>query len=134
LSDADAFYSVPALPCGLSTQTGILRESFIDRDSPVNVPADCINLGQGFMNWSPPSWITEELNKSMQSDVMVNHYSHPRGRPRLLQALKDHFSPKFENLVQEGRTLKTEEVMAAAGANCGMSLASSRIRHGEETG
>jgi hypothetical protein len=73
------------------------------------------------MNWSPPSWITEELNKSMQSDVMVNHYSHPRGRPRLLNALKDHFSPKFENLVAEGRTLKTEEVMAAAGANCGMS-------------
>lgn len=101
--------------------------------TPVNVPADCINLGQGFMNWSPPSWITEELNKVMQTDVMVNHYSHPRGRPRLLNALKNHFSPRFENLVKEGRELKTEEVMAAAGANCGTYAALvAHVNPGEE--
>jgi len=87
--------------------------------TPANVPPDTINLGQGFMNWSPPKWMMDGLHESMTSDMMVNHYCHPRGRPRLINALKKHFSPRFENIVKEGRELKDTEIMAAAGANGG---------------
>ncbi len=86
---------------------------------PANVPPDCINLGQGFMNWAPPDWILEESHKSMDTDIMSNHYAHPRGRPRLLKAISKHYSPQFENLVKEGRELGLDEIVATAGANCG---------------
>lgn len=88
---------------------------------PANVPADCINLGQGFMNWAPPQWIREQSHDAMDNDIMANHYSHPRGRPRLVKAITKHYSPLFENLVAEGRELRPEEIVVTAGANCGRS-------------
>nr|ODN97849.1 kynurenine aminotransferase [Cryptococcus depauperatus CBS 7855] len=88
--------------------------------TPANVPPDAINLGQGFMNWSPPSWILSESHAIMDTQVMANHYSHPRGRPRLLNAISKHYSPLFENIVARGEDLKSEEILATAGANCGM--------------
>ncbi|KAJ9117460.1 hypothetical protein QFC22_004310 [Naganishia vaughanmartiniae] len=88
--------------------------------TPANMPADAINLGQGFMNWKPPQWVRDASQKAMDEDVMSNHYSHPRGRPRLLNAISKHYSPQFENLVQEGRQLKPEEIVVTAGANEGM--------------
>ncbi|RSH80735.1 hypothetical protein EHS25_007071 [Saitozyma podzolica] len=87
--------------------------------TPANVPPNCINLGQGFMNWSPPDWIREKAHASMDSDVMSNHYSHPRGRPRLIKALSKHYSPQFPNIVARGEDLKPEEIVVTAGANCG---------------
>lgn len=87
--------------------------------SPANVPADCINLGQGFMNWAPPKWIRDDVAKAMGDDIMVNHYAHPRGRPRLVKAISEHYSPSFENLAKEGRKLKPEEIIVTAGANGG---------------
>lgn len=89
------------------------------RFSPANVPADCINLGQGFMNWAPPDWIRAESHGSMDHDIMTNHYSHPRGRPRLLKAISKHYSPQFENIVARGKDLTNEEILVTAGANCG---------------
>lgn len=83
------------------------------------MPPDSINLGQGFMNWAPPKWIRDDLAKAMADDAMVNHYAHPRGRPRLVKAIAEHYSPTFENLVKEGRQLKNEEIIVTAGANCG---------------
>jgi kynurenine aminotransferase len=83
------------------------------------VPPDCINLGQGFMNWAPPAWIREASHKAQDEDFMVNHYAHPRGRPRLVKAIADHYSSSFENLAKEGRQLKPEEIIVTAGANCG---------------
>lgn len=87
--------------------------------SPANVPADCINLGQGFMNWAPPDWIRSESHECMDHDIMANHYSHPRGRPRLLKAISKHYSPQFENIVARGKDLANEEILVTAGANCG---------------
>ena len=55
----------------------------------------------------------------MDEDIMTNHYSHPRGRPRLLKAISKHYSPQFENLVKEGRELGMDEVTVTSGANCG---------------
>ncbi|AAW40632.1 aminotransferase, putative [Cryptococcus deneoformans JEC21] len=88
--------------------------------TPANVPADCINLGQGFMNWAPPDWIRAESHESMDHDIMSNHYSHPRGRPRLLKAISKHYSPQFENIVARGKDLTNEEILVTSGANCGM--------------
>ncbi|KAJ9106585.1 hypothetical protein QFC20_004077 [Naganishia adeliensis] len=88
--------------------------------TPANMPPDAINLGQGFMNWKPPQWVRDASQEAMNSDVMSNHYSHPRGRPRLLNAISKHYSPQFQNLVEEGRQLKPEEIVVTAGANEGM--------------
>lgn len=88
--------------------------------TPANMPPDAINLGQGFMNWNPPDWVRNASEKAMNNDVMSNHYSHPRGRPRLLKAISKHYSPQFENLTKENRELRPEEIVVTAGANEGM--------------
>ncbi|ODO08936.1 kynurenine aminotransferase [Cryptococcus wingfieldii CBS 7118] len=101
--------------------------------TPANVPADAINLGQGFMNWAPPSWILSESHQTMDNEVMANHYSHPRGRPRLLKAISKHYSPQFSNIVERGEDLKPEEILVTAGANCGMFAAlTAHLEPGDE--
>ncbi|KAJ1596674.1 hypothetical protein NDA14_003879 [Ustilago hordei] len=62
--------------------------------NPVVFPT-AINLGQGFMNWQPPSYILDTLTKEFQSRVDLHHYSHPKGRPRLRQAIADFYSKEF---------------------------------------
>ncbi len=118
---------------------------------PANMPADAINLGQGFMSrwtssswiklnhllttldspnidWKPPQWVRDASTEAMNNDMMSNHYSHPRGRPRLLKAISKYYSPQFENLVREGRELKNEEIVVTAGANEGEWMARERWR------
>ncbi|KAJ3488732.1 hypothetical protein NLI96_g2632 [Meripilus lineatus] len=78
-----------------------------------NLPSDCINLGQGYMNFSPPQWIKDAAEEALAT-VAANHYSHPRGRPRLRQALKNFYDPQF------GRELDIEsEILVTSGANEG---------------
>lgn len=78
-----------------------------------NLPADCINLGQGYMNFPPPQWVKEAADEALNT-VAGNHYSHPKGRLRLREALRDHYSPLF------GRTLDIEnEILVSSGANEG---------------
>ncbi|KAI0796560.1 PLP-dependent transferase [Abortiporus biennis] len=78
-----------------------------------NLPHDCINLGQGYMNFSPPQWIKDAAETALGS-VAANHYSHPRGRPRLRQALKKFYDPLFK------RDLDVEsEILVTSGANEG---------------
>ncbi|WRT66115.1 uncharacterized protein IL334_003068 [Kwoniella shivajii] len=99
--------------------------------TPANVPSDAINLGQGFMNWSPPDWITKAHHEILDDNVTSHHYSHPRGRPRLLKAISDFYSPQFDNL--EGRKLTNEEIVVTAGANGGMFAAlTAHCEPGEE--
>lgn len=73
------------------------------------------------MNWAPPEWLRKLSHESMDTDVMSNHYAHPRGRPRLLKAISKHYSSSFENLAKEGRELANEEIVVTAGANGGSS-------------
>ena len=54
--------------------------------NPANFPG-AVNLGQGFMNWKPPSQVLEQMQKEMVTRTELHHYSPARGRPRLLQAL-----------------------------------------------
>lgn len=89
--------------------------------SAANLPPDCINLGQGYMNFAPPPWAREAAEQALRS-VEGNHYSPPRGRPRLRKALKDFYSPQF------GRDLDPEsEIVVTSGANEGESLTLSVI-------
>ncbi|KAI0669109.1 PLP-dependent transferase [Trametes maxima] len=79
----------------------------------VNLPRDCINLGQGYMNFAPPEWAREEAEHALRS-VEGNHYSPPKGRVRLRKALKEFYSPQF------GRDLNPEtEIIVTSGANEG---------------
>ncbi|KAF8493510.1 pyridoxal phosphate-dependent transferase [Gautieria morchelliformis] len=76
-------------------------------------PPDCINLGQGYMNFSPPEWVKDAVETAI-STVQFNHYSHPKGSPRLRRAISNHYSSSF------GRTLNPDsEILVTSGANEG---------------
>lgn len=65
------------------------------------------------MNFSPPQWIKDAANEALAT-VVANHYSHPKGRMRLRQAISNYFSPQF------GRELDVEsEILVTSGANEG---------------
>ena len=65
------------------------------------------------MNFSPPQWVKDAATEAL-STVAANHYSHPKGRPRLRQAIKDVYGPQF------GRDLDVEsEILVTSGANEG---------------
>ncbi|KAG5637452.1 hypothetical protein H0H81_004469 [Sphagnurus paluster] len=92
-----------------------------------NLPADCINLGQGYMNFPPPQWVTAAAEEALRA-VAPNHYSHPRGRIRLREALKGFYDPLFH------RSLDVEsEILVTSGANEGQySVFTAFLEHGDE--
>lgn len=66
------------------------------------------------MNFSPPDFILKAAQESLLK-VENNHYSHPKGRIRLRNALSKAYGPFFN------RSLDPEsEVIVTAGANEGM--------------
>jgi aspartate/methionine/tyrosine aminotransferase len=71
------------------------------------------------MNFAPPKWITVAAEEALNV-VGPNHYSHPRGRPRLRNAIKQFYGPQFN------RDLDSDsEIIVTSGANEGKySLAS----------
>ncbi|KAL5508006.1 BNA3 [Sanghuangporus vaninii] len=78
-----------------------------------NLPADCINLGQGYMNFPPPQWVRDAADEALNTTV-GNHYSHPKGRIRLRQAIKK----RYDKIL--GRDLDVEtEIQVTSGANEG---------------
>ena len=65
------------------------------------------------MNFAPPQWVKEAAEEALNS-VATNHYSHPKGRLRLREAIKAHYEPDF------GRSLNPEtEILVTSGANEG---------------
>lgn len=83
--------------------------------SAANLPADCINLGQGYMNFPPPKWVTDAADDALRS-LLPNHYSHPKGRIRLRNAIKNFYEKSFN------RDLDVEtEILVTSGANQGSS-------------
>jgi len=92
-----------------------MKNALLKRLSEVNLPSDCINLGQGYMNFAPPKWIRDAAKEALNT-VASNHYSHPKGRIRLREALKSFYSPRFY------RELDVEtEILVTSGANEGFS-------------
>ncbi|KZT66004.1 PLP-dependent transferase [Daedalea quercina L-15889] len=79
----------------------------------VNLPSDCINLGQGYMNFPPPQWVKDAAGEALATTA-TNHYSHPKGRLRLREAIKKVYGPLL------GRDLDVEnEIQVTSGANEG---------------
>jgi len=67
------------------------------------------------MNFAPPKWIVQAAEEALNT-VASNHYSHPKGRIRLREALKSFYSPRFY------RELDVEsEILVTSGANEGLS-------------
>ncbi len=65
------------------------------------------------MNFAPPKWIIESAEEALHA-IAPNHYSHPRGRIRLREALKNFYDPLFN------RSLDVEsEILVTSGANEG---------------
>ncbi|KAG0002534.1 hypothetical protein BGZ80_011051 [Entomortierella chlamydospora] len=82
--------------------------------TPLAVECQAVNLGQGFMNFPPPDFVLEAAREALLRND-CNQYSHPKGRPRLRNALAKSYSPLFN------RELDPEhEVVVTAGANEGI--------------
>lgn len=65
------------------------------------------------MNFSPPSWIIDAASQALRQ-TLPNHYSHPKGRIRLRQAIKNFYESSFN------RSLDVEtEIIVTSGANEG---------------
>ncbi|KAI9062731.1 PLP-dependent transferase [Trametes sanguinea] len=78
-----------------------------------NLPSDCINLGQGYMNFPPPAWAREGAEEALRS-VAGNHYAPPKGTVRLRKAIKEFYGTTF------GKELDPEtEIVVTSGANEG---------------
>lgn len=67
--------------------------------SPMVFP-DCVNLGQGFMNWFPPAFVRDAMRDFAEQRVDVHHYSHPKGRFRLRKAIAEQLSSQFRKPVE----------------------------------
>lgn len=66
------------------------------------------------MNFAPPAWVTKAAEQALES-VAPNHYSHPRGRIRLREAIKSFYGPQLN------RDLDVEsEILVTSGANEGV--------------
>ena len=73
------------------------------------------------MNFPPPQWVKDAADVSLNT-VAGNHYSHPKGRIRLREAIRDHYSKDFN------RTLDVEnEILVTSGANEGMKIDSESL-------
>ncbi|KAF8981514.1 1-aminocyclopropane-1-carboxylate synthase 1 [Cyathus striatus] len=92
-----------------------------------NLPSDCINLGQGYMNFAPPKWVTDAAEEALKT-IAPNHYSHPRGRIRLREAIKTFYGPQFN------KDLDVEsEILVTSGANEGQySVFTAFLEQGDE--
>ncbi|KAI9069383.1 PLP-dependent transferase [Trametes sanguinea] len=82
-----------------------------------NLPPECINLGQGYMNFPPPQWARAAAVEALEM-TEGNHYAPARGRPRLRKAVKEFYGTQF------GKELDPEkEIMISSGANQGLHAA-----------
>ena len=67
------------------------------------------------MNFAPPVWVRQAAEEAL-AVVAANHYSHPKGRMRLREAIKKFYDPQFN------RDLDVEqEILVTSGANEGSS-------------
>ncbi|KAE9395526.1 PLP-dependent transferase [Gymnopus androsaceus JB14] len=92
-----------------------------------NLPADCINLGQGYMNFPPPVWLKKAAEEAL-GVVAANHYSHPKGRMRLREAIKNVYGPQLNRVLDVEK-----EILVTSGANEGQySVFTAFLEDGDE--
>lgn len=59
-------------------------------------------------------WIKEAVEEAI-STVQFNHYSHPKGSPRLRQAISNQYSASFQRKLNPD-----SEILITSGANEGI--------------
>ena len=71
-----------------------------------------VNLGQGFPDFAPPSYVTKALAESaVSNNVLLNQYTRGFGHPRLVNILSKFFSKLT------GQTIDAQtEVLVTVGA------------------
>lgn len=75
------------------------------------------------MNFPPPQWVRDAADTALNT-VAANHYSHPKGRIRLREAIKNYFSPLLH------RELDVEsEILVTSGANEGTETCSCSLQY-----
>lgn len=70
-------------------------------------------MGQGFFGYNPPDFILNAAKEALNR-VECNQYSPTRGRPRLLKAIADAYSPFWGRKIDPN-----SEVTITTGANEG---------------
>lgn len=78
-----------------------------------NSGRELINLGQGFFSYSPPAFAIKEVQKAVEIPL-VNQYSPTRGRPSLINALINLYSPFYK------QQLTPDNILVTTGANEGI--------------
>ncbi|KAH9934310.1 PLP-dependent transferase [Fomitopsis serialis] len=96
------------------TEGRALRQDVWSVFNAVNLPSDCINLGQGYMNFPPPDWAREGAQEALCS-TMGNQYAHPKGIPRLRKAMQNFYGTQFHERELDMET----EMMVTNGATEG---------------
>jgi len=68
------------------------------------------------MNFPPPQWVKDAADTALNTTA-ANHYSHPKGRMRLREAIRDHYSKDFNRILDV-----EDEILVTSGANEGKSM------------
>jgi kynurenine aminotransferase len=66
------------------------------------------------MNFPPPQFVLDAAIEALGTTT-ANHYSHPKGRIRLRQAIKNFYGPSFSKKDLDVET----EILVTSGANEG---------------
>ena len=62
--------------------------------TPLSNKLGAINLGQGFPDWEPPSFVVEAAEKAFENrSAAIQQYSRPGGHLRLAKAVASTYSP-----------------------------------------
>lgn len=88
--------------------------SIINEAAAASPVQPIVNMGQGFFGYNPPDFILNAAKDALNR-VECNQYSPTRGRPRLLKAIADAYSPFWGRKIDPNT-----EVTITTGANEGM--------------
>ncbi|CCK68965.1 kynurenine--oxoglutarate transaminase KNAG_0B05320 [Huiozyma naganishii CBS 8797] len=75
-----------------------------------NSGREMINMGQGFFSYSPPHFAISDVQQALEIPL-ANQYSPTRGRPNLIKALADLYTPLY------GQQLSADNITVHTGAN-----------------
>jgi len=70
----------------------------------LTIKNQALNLGQGFPNFFPPSHVIEKLSQTGDK-YLLNQYTRGPGRPALVSALKDMYSPLLNRDLDQNKNI-----------------------------
>lgn len=90
--------------------------------SPLARLTSSINLGQGAPGWSPPSFLTDALEKAARSETH-SQYSRSAGAPELVREIARIYAPKITPPSLQPLINPEKQVLVTVGASQALSLA-----------